>query len=127
MHCNKSLLFYMQSINLLCWTVAEKSIMKNYLITEKLQYWLHGKKEKITKQENKHDNAGYLSHDTTCHFILYIKYELSILNSCGDIFDEKCREKEKWINIVKNKKMLVLNRMIQLDVVCLYTKFEHSI
>ena len=35
--------------------------------------------------------------------ILYTKYELSILYSCGDIFDEKCREKEKWINIGKNK------------------------
>ena len=27
--------------------------------------------------------------------ILYTKYELSILHSCGDIFDEKCGEKEK--------------------------------
>ena len=36
--------------------------------------------------------------------ILYAKYELSILYSCGDIFDEKCREKEKLINIGKNKK-----------------------
>ena len=27
--------------------------------------------------------------------ILYTKYELSILHSCGNIFDEKCREKEK--------------------------------
>ena len=36
--------------------------------------------------------------------ILYIKYELSILYSCGDTFDEKSREKEKWINIGKNKK-----------------------
>ena len=35
--------------------------------------------------------------------ILYTKYELSILYICGDIFDEKCREKEKWINIGKNK------------------------
>ena len=34
---------------------------------------------------------------------LYTKYELSILYSGGDIFDEKCREKEEWINIGKNK------------------------
>ena len=40
--------------------------------------------------------------DTTCR--CYTKYELSILYSCGDIFDEKCREKEKWINIGKNKR-----------------------
>ena len=26
---------------------------------------------------------------------LYTKFEVSILYSCGDIFDEKCREKEK--------------------------------
>ena len=36
--------------------------------------------------------------------ILYTKYELSILYSSGDIFDEKCREKEIWINIGKIKK-----------------------
>ena len=30
-------------------------------------------------------------------------YELSILYSCGNIFDDKCGEKEKWINIWKNK------------------------
>ena len=27
--------------------------------------------------------------------ILYTKFEVSILNSCGDIFDEKSGEKEK--------------------------------
>ena len=35
--------------------------------------------------------------------ILYTKYELSILYSCGDIFNEKCREKEKWLNEGNNK------------------------
>ena len=35
--------------------------------------------------------------------IQYTKYELSRLYSCGDIFDEKWREKEKWIDIEKNK------------------------
>ena len=35
--------------------------------------------------------------------ILYTKYELSILYSWGDIFDEKCREKEKRISTRKNK------------------------
>ena len=29
--------------------------------------------------------------------ILYAEYELSIFYSCGDIFDEKCREREKQI------------------------------
>ena len=35
--------------------------------------------------------------------ILNIKYGFSILYSCGDIVGEKWREKEKWINIGKNK------------------------
>ena len=34
---------------------------------------------------------------------LYTKFEVSILNSCGDIFDEKSGEKEKRTNIGKNK------------------------
>ena len=33
---------------------------------------------------------------------LYIKFEVSILNGCGDIFDEKSGEKEKRTNIWKN-------------------------
>ena len=33
---------------------------------------------------------------------LYTKYELSVLYSCGDIFDEKYREKEKRTNTGKN-------------------------
>ena len=34
---------------------------------------------------------------------LYTKYELIVLDSCGDIFDEKYGEKEKRTNTVKNK------------------------
>ena len=34
---------------------------------------------------------------------LYTKYEVSILNGCGDIFDEKSGEKEKGTNKRKNK------------------------
>ena len=34
--------------------------------------------------------------------ILYTKYELSILYSCGDIFDEKCKEKENRTYTRKN-------------------------
>ena len=49
----------------------------------------------------------------------YTKYEVSILNGCGDIFDQKSGEKEKRTNI--------FNPMIQLVVVNLYTKFEVSI
>ena len=34
---------------------------------------------------------------------LYTKYELTVLYSCGDIFDEKYEEKEKRTNTGKNK------------------------
>ena len=34
---------------------------------------------------------------------LYTKFEVSILNGCGGIFDEKSGEKEKKTNIGKNK------------------------
>ena len=34
---------------------------------------------------------------------LYTKFEVSILNGCGDIFDKKSRETEKRTNIGKNK------------------------
>ena len=34
---------------------------------------------------------------------LYTKFEVSILNGCGDIFDEKSGETEKRTNIGKNK------------------------
>ena len=34
---------------------------------------------------------------------LYTNFEVSILNGCGDIFDEKFGEKEKRTNIGKNR------------------------
>ena len=34
---------------------------------------------------------------------LYTKFVVYILNSCGDIFDGKSGEKEKTINLGKNK------------------------
>ena len=34
---------------------------------------------------------------------LYTKYEVSILNGCGDIYDEKFGKKEKRTNKRKNK------------------------
>ena len=34
---------------------------------------------------------------------LYTKFEVSILNSCGDIFEDKSGEKEKRTNARKNK------------------------
>ena len=34
---------------------------------------------------------------------LYTKFEVSILNGCGDIFDENSGEPEKRTNIGKNK------------------------
>ena len=56
---------------------------------------------------------------------LYTKFEVSILNSCGDIFDEKSGEKEKRINLGKNKwEKAYFKSTIQLVVVNMYTKFE---
>ena len=34
---------------------------------------------------------------------LFVKFEVSIINSCGDIFDEKSGEIEKRTNIEKNE------------------------
>ena len=59
---------------------------------------------------------------------LYTKSEISILNGCGDIFDEKSGEKEKRANIGKtNRRMPIFNPTMHLVVVNLYTKFEVSI
>ena len=59
---------------------------------------------------------------------LYTKFDVSILNGCGDIFDDKSGEKEKRINIGKNKKeKAIFKPTIQLVVVNLNTKFEVSI
>ena len=54
---------------------------------------------------------------------LFTQFEVSILNGCGDIFDEKSGEKEKRTN----RKRPIFNSTIQLVVVNLYTKFEVSI
>ena len=58
---------------------------------------------------------------------LYTKFKNSILNGCGDIFDEKSEEKEKRIQGRTNRKMPIFNFTMQLVVVNLYTKFEVSI
>ena len=59
---------------------------------------------------------------------LYTKFEVSILNSCGDIFDEKSGEKEKkQIKERTNRRRPIFDPTIQFVVVNLYTKFEVSI
>ena len=59
---------------------------------------------------------------------LYTKYEVSIFNGCGDIFDEKFGKKEKGTNKRANKQENAhLNPTIQLVVMDLYTKYEVSI
>ena len=57
----------------------------------------------------------------------YTKFEVSILNGCGDIFDKKSGEKEKGIQGKTNRRKPIFNSTIQLVVVNLYTKFEVSI
>ena len=59
---------------------------------------------------------------------LYTKFEVSILNGCGDIFDEKSGEKEKGTNTRKNKLENALSQSH--NTTCrsnLYIKFEVSI
>ena len=56
---------------------------------------------------------------------LYTKFEVSILNGCGDIFDEKSGKKERKRRT--NRRMPICNLTIQLVVANLYTKFEVSI
>ena len=58
---------------------------------------------------------------------LYTTFESSILNCCGDIFDEKSAEKEKRIQGRTNRRRPIFNPTIQLVVVNQYTKFEVSI
>ena len=60
---------------------------------------------------------------------LYIKFELSILNDCGDIFDEKSDEQEKNKQTYgrTNRRRPIFYPTIQFVVVNLYTRFEISI
>ena len=61
---------------------------------------------------------------------LYTKFEVSILNGCGDIFDEKFGKKQKIEGQTQgrtNRRMPICNPTIQLVLVDLYTKYEVSI
>ena len=59
---------------------------------------------------------------------LYTKFEVTILNSCKDIFDENLeRKKKEQIYGRTNRRRPIFNSTIQLVVVNLYTKFEVSI
>ena len=59
---------------------------------------------------------------------LYTKFEVSILNSCGDIFDEKSGERnQNKYREEQNRRMPICNLTIHLVVANLYTKFEVSI
>ena len=62
-----------------------------------------GEKEK--KQIQERTNRKVPICNPTIQFVianLYTKFEVSILNGCGDIFDEKSGETEKRTNIGKN-------------------------
>ena len=58
----------------------------------------------------------------------YTKFEVSILNGCGDIFDKNLERKRKeQIQGRTNRRMPICNPTIQLVIANLYTKFEVSI
>ena len=59
---------------------------------------------------------------------LYTKFEVSILNGCGDIFDKNMvRKKKDQIQGRTNRRRPIFNPTIQHVIVSLYTKFEVSI
>ena len=91
--------------------------MKNYNI---LDAW---RARKVNKYRE--DKAGSLSHDTTCCcYSLNTKCELSILYSCGHIFDKKCREEKRGqIERIYRKKKLVLNPMMKQGISNLFKKY----
>ena len=86
--CNKSLSFYIQNINLLYYTVAEKSITKNYSI----DCMVRKKSGQIEGRTNRTEPVLCPKIQIVV-VILYAKYELSNFYSCGDIFDENGRRK----------------------------------
>ena len=58
----------------------------------------------------------------------YTKFEVSLLNGCGDIFDKNLeRKKNEQIQERTNRRMPISNPTIQLIIANLYTKFEDSI
>ena len=81
------------NIKFLSLTVVEISLTKN----------LERKKKEQTKGRT---NRRMPICNPTIQLVvvdLYTKYEVSILNGCGDIFDEKFGKKEKGTNTRKNK------------------------
>ena len=58
---------------------------------------------------------------------LYTRFEVSILNGCGDIFDEKIWRERKKTYRRTNMRRPIFNPTIQLVLVNLYTKCEVSI
>ena len=61
-------------------------------------------REKEKKQGNTNRRMSIFNPTSQLAVVnLYTKFEVSILNGCKDIFDEKSGEKEKRTNIRKNK------------------------
>ena len=59
---------------------------------------------------------------------LYIKFEVSILNGCGDIYDKNLeRKKKEQIQERTNRRMPICNPTRQLVIANLNTKSEDSI
>ena len=73
-------------------------------LTKNLRPEKSGKKEKGTNtRKNKKEKAHFQSQKQHLIVNMYTKFEVSILNSCGENFDEKFGEEEKRTNIGKNK------------------------
>ena len=64
---------------------------------------LERKKKRINIGKNKYEKDHFQFHDKLVVVNPYTKFEVSILNGCKDIFDEKSGEKEKKNEYMKNK------------------------
>ena len=89
-----------------------------------------GEKEK-NKQTSGRTNRRRPIFSPTIQFVvvnLYTKFEVSILNGCGDVFDKKLeRKKKEQIKGRTNRRRPICNPTIKLVVVNLYTKYKVSI
>ena len=80
------------------YTKSEVSILK--VVEISLPKNLERKKKKTNIGKNKQENLRPIFNPTIQFVVvnLYTRFEVSILNSCGDIFDEKSGKKEKGTN-----------------------------
>ena len=99
------------------------------IFEEKVHYWSMERKksEHIQGRTNRWRPVLYPSRQLVI-VNLFTKHELSMLCSCGDIFDKNMKRKKKeQIQRRTNRRRPVINSTTQLVIVNLYNKYEVSI